>query len=136
MYVEICSDAEPHDCCQTGVLESLLSDDWSAGDTEQWPANFLGPCQNKVFNIHQGFQLKLSKEGDDNLAVTDITIVAGKETCDSFWFWTVNCEIVERESFSCGSYDLGDMVNGGVRRSRSRHTSNCRIKVIQMDLKC
>ena len=50
-----------------------------------------------MFSISQGFKLKLSKEGDDGLAVKDIVIDAGQEECGSFLLFDVGCHIAQSE---------------------------------------
>ena len=50
-----------------------------------------------MFSISQGFKLKLSKEGDDGLAVKDIVIDAGREECGSFLLFDVGCHIAQSE---------------------------------------
>ena len=131
VYLDICSDSdnEGMSCCTTGTLESMLANDWSSGDREEWGANFLGDCQEKEFRVSQGFQIKLSKDGDDSLAVNDITIQVGREECGSFLLWSLGCDIVERENFSCGRFELGNTGAGENDRIRSRQTNKCKIKV-------
>lgn len=102
-----------------------------------------------MFSISQGFKLKLSKEGDDGLAVKDIVIDAGREECGSFLLFDVGCHIAQSErsgtktsyftdleegclsnlyhSFSCGSFHLGDSASKG--RTYSRQTNKCKVKV-------
>ena len=106
-------------------MESLLSNDWSAHDREEWTANWLGECEKKLFHINQGFKVKVSKDGDDGLIIKDITVIAGKEECSSFLFINMGCEILERESFSCGYYHLG-LTQGG--RKQTRQTNTCRTR--------
>ena len=75
----------------------------------------------------QGFSVKLSKVGEDSLAVKELVIEAGREECSTFMFWDLACDIVERERFSCGQFTLGDSQAEG--RTRSRQTKRCQIKV-------
>ena len=124
--LEICSDAGP-DCCRTGVLDSALNNDWSARDTEEWGAAFLGECGEREFSVSQGFSVKMSKAGEDSLGVRDLVIEAGREECSTFMFWDLACDILERERFSCGQFTLGDSEVQG--RTRSRQTKRCQIKV-------
>ena len=126
--LEICSDVGP-DCCRTGVLDSALNNDWSARDTEEWGAAFLAECGEREFAVSQGFSVKLSKVGQDSLAVRELMIEAGREECSTFMFWDLACDIVERERFTCGQFTLGDSEAQG--RTRSRQTKRCHIKVIR-----
>ena len=127
----------------------MLSNDWSANDREEWTVNWLGECEKKVFQvmlsnlmtylmacitecwsiiclqISHGFRVKLSKDGDDGLVVQDVTVIAGKEECSSFLFINMGCEVIERESFSCGSYHLGSTEGG---RKQTKQTNACRTK--------
>lgn len=130
VYLDICSDSDNEglSCCSTGVLESTLANDWSSGDREEWGANFLGDCMGKEFRVSQGFQIKMSKDGDDSLAVNDVIIQVGREECGSFLLWNVGCDIVERENFKCGRFDLGNTGVGEDARIRSRQTNKCKIE--------
>ena len=110
-------------------MESTLSDDWSADDTEKWGAKFLGPCENMVFSINQGFNVRISKVGEDNLSVKDVRIRAGKEECTNWWFWRNECKILDQEYFSCGSFMLGFVANGQEKVRRLQQTNNCRTLV-------
>ncbi len=42
--VQICSDDKTN-CCETDVMKSLLSDDWSPNDLENWGPKFFGACK-------------------------------------------------------------------------------------------
>jgi hypothetical protein len=41
---QLCSD-DKTSCCETDVLKSLLSDDWSPNDLENWGPKFFGACK-------------------------------------------------------------------------------------------
>ena len=111
-------------------MESVLSDDWSADDTEKWGANFLGSCENMLFSINQGFNVRVSKVGEDNLLVQDIRIRAGREECTNWWFWTNECKILDQEYFSCGGYNLGNIA-GHEKVRRLQQTNTCRTLINQ-----
>ena len=49
--LEICSDFKKTDCCKTPALKSIISDDWSTGDTEKWGKRYFGSCKDKVYKV-------------------------------------------------------------------------------------
>ena len=65
-----------------------------------------------MFSISQGFKLKLSKEGDDGLAVKDIVIDAGREECGSFLLFDVGCHIAQSERSGTKTSYFTDLEEG------------------------
>ena len=64
--LEICSDYKKTDCCKTPPLKSILTDDWSKGDTEKWKPRYFGDCKNKVYKV-SGIQSE-KKRNNSNIS--------------------------------------------------------------------
>ncbi len=43
------------ECCDTLLLNGVLSDDWSSGDEEEWDEDWLGECAEKEFEVRHLF---------------------------------------------------------------------------------
>ena len=73
--LQICNAKSALNCCDTGKLSSLLSDDWSKNDKETWKNKDLGPCKSKTWDACKGFDVAVKKKsGKDSLKVRDITL--------------------------------------------------------------
>lgn len=109
---KLCSD-DKTSCCETDVLKSLLSDDWSPNDLENWGPRFFGACKDKRFKIQRGLELALDKKGTDTLGVQSIFIEAD----------TINKDgKLETERYECGAYNIGGKagINGTSSTSQSK----------------
>lgn len=97
--VTFCPDTDTKQCCTTPVLSSLLSDDWSAKDTETWKAKKFGSCKDKVYKIQKEMIVTVSKSGTkDRLLVDliDIYLVSPDKKIKG-----------TLERFQCKKYDIG-----------------------------
>ena len=65
VYMEICSDRNNKECCKTDALKSIISDDWSYGDTEIWKLSYFKPCKGKTFTVRISKNI-LNKKGAIN----------------------------------------------------------------------
>jgi len=122
--VEICSDVDVTNCCKTGPLHSVFTDDWSKKDKEEWSGDFLGDCNNRKITVRHGIDLKIFKEGSDRLDVTEVEVETADEDCSNFLSWEFNCQYKATEVFVCGSYQLGTV--GG--KQRTRQTRVCKTR--------
>jgi len=109
---KLCSD-DKTSCCETDVLKSLLSDDWSPNDLENWGPKFFGACKDKRFKIQRGLELALDKKGTDTLGVKSIFIEADTISKDGK---------LETERYECGDYNIGGKagINGTSATSQSK----------------
>ena len=48
-------------CCQTEVLSTYLSDDWSKNDLETWTGDKLGNCLGAKFDMCEEYNVILKK---------------------------------------------------------------------------
>ena len=48
----LCSELERSNCCDIGVLDASLSNDWSNNDVEEWGESWMGDCKDKEFKVH------------------------------------------------------------------------------------
>jgi len=128
---KLCSDDKTN-CCETDVMKSLLSDDWSPNDLESWGPKFFGACKDKRFKIQRGLELALDKKGTDTLGVKSIFIEAD----------TINQEgKLETERYECGAYNIGGKagINGTSATSQSKFCKTSpyvyeRIKLIKVTM--
>jgi hypothetical protein len=116
VIAKICGD-DKKTCCETPVLSSAFSDDWSSGDLETWTKKYFGNCIDKKFKIKNGLELTLSKKGSDTMEVKSlfidaVTIGAGKT------------KPVEIERFECGGYKIGGKADA--RNATSAQSKFCR----------
>jgi len=89
-------------CCDTSVLSTLLSDDWSRRDNETWTGRALGTCNNKdlsieksISNLNNGqIKVTIDKKGKDSLIVKNIIVETE----------TVPVKTLKR--FECGSFTI------------------------------
>ena len=73
-YFQICGE-DGEDCCQTETLSTLLSDDWSSGDTEAWDGDILGSCRTSQFPECGDLEVSVNRpEGTDSLQVSNVTL--------------------------------------------------------------
>ena len=75
-------------------------------------------------NFRHGFELKVSKDGSDDLEITEIEIETVDEDCTQFIFWEVSCTVKAAEIFTCGSFALGNTTG----KTKTRQTNDCRTK--------
>jgi len=95
--LEVCNAKSALNCCDTGKLSSLLSDDWSKNDKETWKNKDLGPCKSKTWDACKGFDVAVKKKsGKDSLKVRDITLEL-VETADA----------KKKQKFICSNYNVG-----------------------------
>merc|ERR1719309_1590873 len=95
--LEICNAKSALNCCDTGKLSSLLSDDWSKNDKETWKNKDLGSCKSKTWDACKGFDVAVKKKsGKDSLKVRDITLEL-VETAD----------VKKKQKFICSNYNVG-----------------------------
>lgn len=69
---EFCSDVNAV-CCRT-KLSSLLGDDWSKNDDEEWEESDLGKCKTMQYKVRSGIRFTLLKNGKDDLLVNKLTV--------------------------------------------------------------
>jgi len=69
---EFCSDVDSV-CCRT-KLSTLLRDDWSKNDDEQWGESDLGPCKTTLYKVRNGIRFTLLKNGKDDLQVNKLVV--------------------------------------------------------------
>merc|ERR1711970_660855 len=69
---EFCSDVDSV-CCRT-KLKTLLHDDWSRNDDEQWGESDLGPCKTTLYKVRNGIRFTLLKNGKDDLQVNKLVV--------------------------------------------------------------
>ena len=74
--------------------------------------------------FRHGFELKVSKDGSDDLDITAIDIETIDEDCSKFIFWEMSCEVKAAEVFQCGSFALGNITG----KMKTRQTNDCRTK--------
>jgi len=103
-----CSDYDTNQCCTTPALSSLLSDDWSKGDTETWKAKKFGNCKDKVYKIKKSMLVTLSKSGSSQLLVDSIDVYG----------ISPDKSVTELERFQCKNFDIGG-------RKLTKETKNC-----------
>jgi len=60
-------------CCRT-KLKTLLHDDWSKNDDEQWGESDLGPCKTTLYKVRDGIRFTLLKNGKDDLLVNKLVV--------------------------------------------------------------
>jgi len=89
-------------CCDTPVLSTLLSDDWSRRDNETWAGRALGSCNNKqlsieksISNLHNGqIKVTVDKKGKDTLVVKNIIVETETDPVKTL------------KRFECGSFTI------------------------------
>merc|ERR1712032_1149765 len=69
---EFCSDVDSV-CCRT-KLSTLLHDDWSKNDDEQWGESDLGSCKTTLYKVRNGIRFTLLKNGKDDLQVNKLVV--------------------------------------------------------------
>jgi len=69
---EFCSDVDSV-CCRT-KLSTLLRDDWSKNDDEQWGESDLGSCKTTLYKVQNGIRFTLLKNGKDDLVVNKLVV--------------------------------------------------------------
>ena len=100
--MELCSDEDTTDCCRTGSLNAAFTDDWSAGDFEEWSGGYLGRCEDKELGVRGGPRVRLSKAsqecslywsvlwtvqaGEERLEVVELAVHAIEEECVTLMF--------------------------------------------------
>lgn len=57
VFLKVCSDYSPSQCCSTPALKGTLSDDWSSNDKETWGESYFGPCKDFTFKVIDRFIL-------------------------------------------------------------------------------
>ena len=103
--MELCSDEDTTDCCRTGRLNAAFTDDWSAGDFEEWSGGYLGRCEDKELGVRGGPRVRLSKAsqvcfpccsvqwtvkaGEERLEVVELAVHAVEEECATIMFGLV-----------------------------------------------
>merc|ERR1712228_281403 len=70
---EFCSDVDSV-CCRTKPLKTLLRDDWSKNDDEEWGESDLGPCKTTLYKVRDGIRFTLMKNGKDDLQVNKLVL--------------------------------------------------------------
>ncbi|XP_023334575.1 uncharacterized protein LOC111706054 [Eurytemora carolleeae] len=116
VMAKICAD-DKKTCCETPVLSSALSDDWSSNDLETWTKKYFGNCIDKKFKIKNGLELTLSKKGVDTLGVTSLFI-------DATTIGEGKTKPIEIERFDCGKYNIGGKADAA--NSTSSQSQFCR----------
>merc|ERR1712192_187443 len=69
---EFCSDVDSV-CCRT-KLSTLIRDDWSKNDDEQWGESDLGSCKTTLYKVRDGIRFTLLKNGKDDLVVNKLVV--------------------------------------------------------------
>lgn len=70
--VKVCSDT--NDVCCTVKLSHSLQDDWSTGDTENWPKKEFEGCGKILYKITNRPSVSVIKEGRDDLIVKSFQV--------------------------------------------------------------
>merc|ERR1712088_924916 len=70
---EFCSDVDSV-CCRTKPLKTLLRDDWSKNDDEEWGESDLGSCKTTLYKVRNGIRFTLLKNGKDDLQVNKLVV--------------------------------------------------------------
>ena len=78
--MQICNEKSALQCCDTGVLSSSFSDDWSRNDKETWDKKKLGSCKTKAFDPCKGFDVAIKKKvgKKDSFKVSNLTLELSK----------------------------------------------------------
>jgi len=122
--VRLCSDVDG-ECCDTPVLSSTASDDWSKDSSETWKASrYFGPCKNFKLKVKRGLSVSLVKSNPDNPLIVNSIDISASMVNNTKKNVTKNA-VTEEVSFACAGNPTAPAFNFAKKGGQSVKTVLC-----------